>query len=50
MRLTPSPLSTRNPPVSRPNADRGPRDDKNTVQPKQPRKRSLNEAAHKIVR
>lgn len=50
MRVTPSPLSTRVPPVARPDADRGPRDKNSTAEPKQPRKRSLNEAAHKLVR
>ena len=50
MRPTPSPLSTRLPPVHRPVDDRRPGDEKSTPQPKPCPKRSLNEGAHKLGR
>jgi hypothetical protein len=48
MRPTPSPLSTRIPPVDRPPADRRPGDEKSQTEPKPRPKRCLNEAAHKL--
>jgi hypothetical protein len=49
MRPTPSPVSTRIPPVDRPSADRRPGDEKSQTESKPPRKRCLNEAAHKLA-
>jgi hypothetical protein len=48
MHPTPSPLSPRIPPVSRPTADRRPGDETSQQQPKPGPKRSLNEGAHKL--
>jgi hypothetical protein len=48
MRPTHTPLPQRIPPVSRPPASRRPADEKAASESKPPKKRSLNEAAHKL--
>jgi hypothetical protein len=50
MRPLRSPLSIRIPPVGRPSGERRSGTDKRAGEPKPARKRSLNEAAHKLGR
>ena len=50
MRPTSTPSPPRSQPVARPASAVREADQKNTGQPKPPPKRSLNEAAHKLIR
>lgn len=48
MRPTPLPLPRLLPPLDRSSANRRPADEKRPAEAKPPKKRSLNEAAHKL--